>query len=67
MIELILFVCLLQNPNACRDVSAGVQADATPYQCLQKSQQEAAKWIETHPDWRVAKISCGRVGRYARI
>jgi hypothetical protein len=67
MIELVLLACLIADPHVCKDVAAGASADATPIQCLQKSQQEAAKWVEQHPQWRIAKISCGRLGRYARI
>ena len=67
MTELIAFACLIANPTACKDVSLNISDNLTPMQCLMYSQQEAAKWIEANPGWRVAKLTCGRVGRYARI
>jgi hypothetical protein len=38
----------------------------TPMQCLMVSQIEAQKWLAAHPGWRIARLTCGRVGRYAR-
>lgn len=66
MIELTLFACLLSDPRICMDVSLNVSDHMTPMQCLMASQNEAARWITNNPKWRVAKLTCGRVGRYAR-
>jgi hypothetical protein len=66
MIELVLLACLADKPNDCRDFSLAVE-NVTPMACMMKAQPEAAKWVQTHPGWTVAKLTCGRVGRYARI
>ena len=67
MIQLILGVCLLSDPNVCKDVPLNISDTMTPMQCLLSSQTEAAKWKDENKDWRVARITCGRLGRYARI
>ncbi len=64
MVELVATICLAIG--GCRDVSLNVSDVMTPMQCLLKAQPEAAKWVHEHPGWRVAKLTCGRVGRYAR-
>ena len=64
MIELVATICLVIG--GCKDVSLNVSDRMTPMQCLLTSQIEVAKWLEEHPGWRVAKLTCGRVGRYAR-
>ena len=66
MLELIAYMCLIANPTACKDVSLAV-AEVTPQQCILGAQGEAKKWIDEHPGWQVNKLTCGRVGRYARI
>lgn len=65
MLELVALVCLVASPATCKDVSLNV-AEMTPQQCMLGAQSEGAKWVGQHPDWRVAKYVCGRVGRYAR-
>lgn len=64
MIELVATICLAIG--GCRDISLNVSDAMTPMQCILSSQIEAAKWLEQHPGWRIAKLTCGRVGRYAR-
>lgn len=65
MTELLLLVCTITG--ACKDVSLNISDAMTPMQCMMKAQPEAAKWVNEHPGWRVAKITCGRLGRYARV
>jgi hypothetical protein len=64
VIELVATVCLAIG--GCKDVSLNVSDRITPMQCLLNAQIEAVKWHEAHPGWRIAKLTCGRVGRYAR-
>lgn len=67
VIELVLMACLIDKPDSCRDVSLNISSTMTPMQCIQESQGEAIKWLATHPGYLVAKLTCGRLGRYAKI
>jgi hypothetical protein len=64
MIELVATICLAIG--GCKDISLNVSDKMTPMQCLMSSQVEAQKWLEHNPGWRIARLTCGRVGRYAR-
>ena len=67
MLELVLSVCQIADPAHCKDVRLNfAEENVTPMQCLMGSQIEAAKWVEFHPDWQVAKISCARAGLMAK-
>ena len=62
MIELILSVCMVGDPNVCKDIHLTYSAaNLTPYQCLMRGQPEIAKWNEGNPNWQVQKYRCGRV------
>ena len=66
MIELVLSVCLIAAPGGCKDVHLTYTEELlTPYQCMLRGQPEMAKWLEAHPQWRVARWTCGRVRQRA--
>lgn len=68
MIEAIIVMCSVLNPQVCRDVNVGATAEnVTPHSCAMHGQGEAAKWMASHPGWSPRKITCQRVGRYAKI
>lgn len=67
MIELVLSVCLIQQPDHCRDVTLTMIADnATPFQCMTYGQMEAAKWSNQHPGWVLKKLKCAPAGQMAK-
>lgn len=67
MIELVMSICLIAEPSRCKDVRLSfAEENVTPHACLMNGQIEIAKWMEGHPDWQVAKWSCGRGGLYAK-
>ncbi len=67
VIELLLAVCLIDNPATCKDVSLVYSAEAlTPMQCVLRAQPEIAKWIAEHPGWRTQRFTCRPAGRYAK-
>jgi hypothetical protein len=67
MLELIVSVCLVQDPGRCKDVHLSFIADTvTPHQCMMNGQIEIAKWTEGHPNWRVMRWTCGRPGVVAK-
>ncbi len=62
MIELVLSVCLVGQPNVCKDVRLTyVAASVTPLQCLMGSQPQIARWTELHPKWAVKRWRCGQI------
>lgn len=62
MFELILSVCLITDPKACKDVYLTYRGNnPTPYECMRKGQPEMAKWVFINRGWRVKKWRCGPV------
>jgi len=67
MLELVISVCLVNDPSRCKEVRLNfAEENVTPQQCMMGSQLEIAKWIEFHPDWQVSKWSCARAGQMAK-
>ncbi len=67
MIEIIVSVCLIQNPTACKDVNLNFMADhVTMRQCMLFGQSEIAKWVNGHPKWRVQRWRCGVAKQVAK-
>jgi hypothetical protein len=67
MIELVLSVCLIGNPDRCKDVRLNfAEQNVSARECMFNGQIEIAKWSETHPDWQVAKWQCARAGLMAK-
>lgn len=61
MIELLVSVCLVNDPKQCKDVHLTYADDnLTPLQCVMRGQPEIAKWSAGHPKWRVEKWTCQR-------
>lgn len=68
MLELVVSVCLLDDPARCKDVSlAYADETLTPMQCMMGAQSEIAKWAEGHPKWVAKRWSCRPAGRIAKI
>jgi hypothetical protein len=63
MLELLISFCAIGG-TYCTDVSS--VGNYTPQQCILQSQGEAVKWLRDHPGFQVKKISCGRLGRFAK-
>lgn len=68
MLELAMIVCASFSPHHCKDVSL-IFADVSPVQCQMGfgAQVQIAKWIEGHPNWRVASWKCQIAGKFARL
>jgi hypothetical protein len=68
LIEMLVAVCLIDEPAKCRDVSLTYSRESlTPMQCLMQAQPEIAKWIGEHPRWRVKRFACRVAGSFAKI
>lgn len=67
MIELVLSICLVENPALCREENLQYVAESlTPLQCVMGAQPEIAKWAERHPRWQVKRWSCHAASIYAK-
>lgn len=68
MIEIAAAVCLVADPQKCKDISLTYEPQAiSTFGCLMYGQSELAKWTEEHPEWRIARWSCGEAGRVAKL
>lgn len=68
MIELIVAVCLIDQPNSCRDVHLGSnQENVSLNQCVMRGQLEMARWIGENPDWQIKKWKCQPAGQVAKL
>jgi len=68
MLELVVSVCLANEPARCKDVSLTYMSESTtPMQCMMMSQAEIAKWAEGHPKWVAKRWTCRPAGRIAKI
>lgn len=67
MLELVISVCLFEEPTRCKDVSLNYMANGmSPRQCMMMSPAEIAKWNEAHPKWFAKKWTCRPAGRFAK-
>ena len=67
MIEIVISVCLIQNPADCKDVNLNFMAErVTMRQCMLFGQSEIAKWVNVHPKWRVQRWRCGVAKQVAK-
>ena len=57
MIELIFTACLASQPNVCDERSISF-IDTTRSTCMMHAQPQLAQWINTHPDWTIARWTC---------
>jgi hypothetical protein len=68
MIELVVAVCMIDQPATCKDVHLSFEAQGvSTHQCLMQGQFEMAKWIGEHPDWSVHRWKCQPAGQVAKI
>lgn len=68
MLELVISVCLFEDPTRCKDVSLSYMAEgASQRQCMMMSPVEISKWNEANPKWFAKKWTCRPAGRFANI
>lgn len=61
LIELVISVCAVANPQNCRDIVHPDVKRASQLECVLSAPIETAKWEESHPQWQVKKTECKRV------
>lgn len=68
MLELIVSVCLLDDPNRCKDVNLVFSDEnVTQMQCMMGAAPEIAKWVDEHPKWVAKRWQCRPAGQIAKI
>jgi hypothetical protein len=68
MIELVVAVCMVDQPTRCRDVTLNFEGESvTAQQCENNSQLAMAQWIGEHPNWVIQKWSCAVAGQVAKL
>jgi hypothetical protein len=58
MVELIVMVCSLLNPNACSEKHFMFQTQGTLADCMFQAQPYLAQWAGEHPNDRVTRFRC---------
>ena len=63
MIEIIVSLCLIADPKACRTdhltfVDEAATALSTPYGCILNGQAEVVKYLESRPKYRLGRWTC---------
>ncbi len=67
MLELVFAVCLIDQPQHCKDVHHTFEGETvTASQCVMNGQFAMAQWSAEHPNWRIAKWSCVVAGQVAK-
>lgn len=58
IVELIVMVCSLLNPNACSEKRFAFESAGSLEACQRQAQPYLAQWAEEHPNDRVASYRC---------
>ncbi len=62
VIEIILTVCAIANPNNCEEKYLRFAWDGSINQCMMAAQPYIAQWIGQHPAWVAKRWSCDYPG-----
>jgi len=62
MIALIITVCALADPNACREERVPVMSQISERQCANSAPPFIAQWIGEHPQYSVVRWRCEAPG-----
>jgi hypothetical protein len=68
MLQLVFSVCSIVEGAACHELAPiPLKEDTTMVGCLMASQVEGAKWVASHPNQYISRITCQPAGRFAKI
>ena len=68
MIELVVAVCMIDQPSRCKDVTLNFEGDTVKAeQCVMNGQIALAQWAGEHPNWVIKKWHCGVAGQVAKL
>ena len=58
MIEVIMTVCALAQPNQCEDQHLQFAGQGSLRQCAMNAEPYLAQWINQHPKWTIKRWHC---------
>jgi hypothetical protein len=58
LVDLVLTICLISNPQQCRVEHLYFESRGTLFQCMILAPGEIAKWSRTHPAHNVVRWKC---------
>jgi hypothetical protein len=58
LIQIVLTVCAVSQPNQCEDKHLQFASEITVQQCVMTAQPYIAKWIGEHPKWTPVRWRC---------
>ena len=58
LVDLIVLVCLLASPGACREQHILLESHGSLRACAMEAQPYLAQWIGQHPGFRIARYHC---------
>lgn len=58
LIEIVLTVCAVAQPNLCEDKHLQFAAQVSLHQCAMTAPPYIAKWIDEHPQWTPVRWRC---------
>ena len=68
MIEVLLTLCLADNPQECHDERLNFEGETISlFSCMTYGQFEIARHMEVRPQWRVTRWRCQNAGMTAKI
>lgn len=59
MYELIVVACLIARPAHCETFHLPFQQPMGITQCMYEAQFHLVHWLETRPEWRIRRWTCG--------
>ena len=59
MIALIIYACLIADPEVCEDHQIPVLAATSPTICALHAPPHFARWSAKHPGWTIKSWRCG--------
>jgi hypothetical protein len=61
IVDLILAVCLFDNPGMCREEHLYFESHGSLQRCMAEAIPALAQWAGEHPQWRIARFHCAWV------
>jgi len=63
LIELIITVCAVAQPEQCEDQHLQFTEMTSPKQCVMGAMPYVAQWVGEHPKWRAVRWRCDYPGK----
>lgn len=61
-IQIVMYVCLLTNPDACENKAIPAADAGSVSQCMFWAQPQIAAWSTSHPKYKIVRWKCSVTG-----